>query len=529
MKNLDSQDSVIVEGIQLSRRHFLAMLAGGVALGALGNPLSALAQAAAANGGVLRVAAQANPSSLDPATGGSGSDHVFLYPIFDTLVEWDYATLQPKPGLAKSWEFKDPRTLVLTLEQGVKFHDGTPFDAEAVKFNLDRSRTDVRSNIRTDLASVESVEVTGPYEVVLHLKAPDAALPLILSDRAGMMVSPKALKEMGERHDRNPVGTGAMKFVSWADGAKIVCTRNPDYWKPERYAVAGIEFTIITDPATRLRSLMSGQSDLAYHLGGRQLPLIERAKGLQVYTDSTIYCFQLYLNYSRGPLQDVRVRQALNYAIDRQAYVQAVLAGAGEPAYMNLPKSHWAYDPEVAKLYPYDPDKAKALLKEAGYGNGVKLDMRGYNDQATIQAEEVLLAQFAKVGIGGRFTNGTIPEMSAAYFARGEGDLILSAWTGRPDPSMAYGLMYSKNAYFNAGRVAPPEGFDEALAESRATDDLAVRKQALAKVQRLVMEHALVVPLAFRMDIVAAASYVQGYRNNLLGKPKFEGVSLKKA
>lgn len=524
MSRQDDTQALSVNGVRISRRDFLGLVSGTVALGALGRPGLLLAQGR----GLLTVAAPANPSSLDPATGGAGTDHVFLYPIFDTLVEWDYATLAPKPGLAKAWAYPDPKTLVLSLQENVRFHDGTPFDAEAVRFNLERNRSDQRSNIRTELASIDSVTVTGPLEVTLKLKEADTSLVLILSDRAGMMVSPAAVAKLGERHDRNPVGTGPMTFAGWSDGERVELRRNGDYWKANRPLVDGIEFRIITDSATRLRSVMSGQAAIAYHLDGRQLPLIERSKNLALVTGPTIYCYQLYLNMSRGPLQDVRVRQALNYAIDREAFVKATMAGAGEPAYMNLPRSHWAYDAEVAKLYPYDPDRARALLKEAGFANGVELDMRGYSDQGSVQRQEFLLEQLSRVGFRGRFRTGTIPEMSAAYFGPEKGgDFLVSAFTGRPDPSQTYALMYTEQAYFNAGRVPPPAGFNEALLRSRSSSDIAERRQALAQVQRLVMEHALVVPLAFRNEVGAAAAKVENLHSNLLGKPKFEDVGLK--
>jgi ABC-type transport system substrate-binding protein len=514
------------DGLTIKRRDFLALLSGTVAVAALAGPGALLAQARK-NGGILRIAGNANPSSMDPATGGSGSDHVFLYPVFDTLVEWDYATLAARPGLAKAWVYPDPKTLVLQLREDVRFHDGELLDAEAVKFNLDRNRSDQRSNIRADLVSVESVEVTGTHEVTLRLKEPDAALPLILSDRAGMMVSPKALQEMGERHDRNPVGTGPMRFVSWEDGNRIVTKRNEAYWKQDRPLVDGIEFLIITDSSTRLRSVMSGQADVAYQLDGRQQQLIERGRGLKGVSGSTIYVFQIYLNHSRGPLQNVKVRQAMNFAIDREAFVRATMGGAGEPAFMNLPKSHWAYDAEVAKLYSYDPERARKLLAEAGYPQGLDLDMRGYTDQASVQRQELLLEMFQQVGIRGRFQNGTIAEASAAFFGQEKaGDLLVSAWTGRPDPSLSYSLMYLEQAYFNAGRVTPPEGFVEALGRSRSTDDIDQRRQALSEVQRLVMENALVVPLAFRDDILAYGPRVRNLQANLLGKPKFEDVQL---
>src|SRR3981189_3274789 len=163
--------------LKFHRRDFLASAAGLALTG------TASAQGAPKKGGTLQVSANANPSTLDPQTGGSGSDHSFLYPIHDTLVDFEPATLKAVPGLAESWSNPDPKTLLLNIRAGVAFHDGTPLDAAAVKFNLDRARTDPRSNIKGDLVTVESVEVTGPQQVAIKLKQPDSALLLILSDR----------------------------------------------------------------------------------------------------------------------------------------------------------------------------------------------------------------------------------------------------------------------------------------------------------------------------------------------------------
>jgi|JI10StandDraft_1071094.scaffolds.fasta_scaffold521886_2 ABC-type transport system substrate-binding protein len=194
--NADDRDPVALpsagptaepEPICLGRRELMT-LAGALAATVA---VPAWAQGAPKRGGVLRVSANANPSSLDPATGGAGSDHTFLWTMYDTLVEWDYDTLKTKPGLA-SFTFPDPQTMLLEIKPGITFHDGTPLDAAAVKFNLDRARQEQRSNIKADLQNVAQVDVTGPMQVTVRLARPDTALPAILSDRAGMMVSPKA-------------------------------------------------------------------------------------------------------------------------------------------------------------------------------------------------------------------------------------------------------------------------------------------------------------------------------------------------
>ncbi|QWG17202.1 peptide ABC transporter [Bradyrhizobium sediminis] len=509
-----------------TRREAMALLSGAVAGVALGG--NAHAQGAPKRGGVLRISAPTNPSSLDPATGGAGSDHAFLFTMYDTLTEWDFETLKPRPGLAESWSFTDPTIFVLNIRPGVTFHDGTPLDAEAVKFNLERNKSDPKSNIKADLATMASVAVTGPMQVTLKLNAPDAALPGILSDRAGMMVSPTALKASAAGNvARTPVGAGAYTFVSWADGERIVVKRNEKYWKANRPYPDGIEFAIIPELTTGVRSVTAGQNDLIYQLPPRQKVVVERSNNLKVFNGPTLYVFQIFLNWAKPPFDDIRVRKAFNLAIDRESFVKAALAGLAEPAYMNLPKSHWAYDKSVAALTPYDPGRARKLLAEAGFKEGTTIELVGYPDQDSVQRQEILIEQFRKVGIGVRFLNAPIAEASAAFFgAEKRGSGLLAAWTGRPDPSLTYSLMFTKDAYYNGGRGAVPAELEAAIKESRASEDIQIRSKAFATVQRLVMENAFVAPLAFQFELVAMNKKVQGYRPNLLGKPKYDDVWL---
>jgi ABC-type transport system substrate-binding protein len=520
----DARSDVFAKNLMLRRRHVLAGLAGIGALSVAGLPMGA----AAAAGGVLRVAANANPSSLDPTTGGAGSDHVFLYCFYDTLVEWDYETLAPLPGLAQSWAFTDPQTLVMSLRADAVFHDGTPFDAAAVKFNLDRNRTATISNIKKDLANIAEVIVTDARTVTIKLSAPDTALPLILADRAGMMVSPTALGNDPEANvERTPVGTGPWAFASWSDGEKISGTAYAGHWREGIPKTSGIDLMVITESSTAMRAVQSGQADIAYQLSERQKILVEKMPNLQLVSGPTLYVFQLYVNSARGPMQDVRIRRAMSMAIDREAYVLATQAGVGEPAYMNLPAAHWAFASDVGQYQAHDLERARQLMKEAGVEGGIELDFRGYTDQASVQRQEVVMAQLAKINVTGRFTNGTIAETSGIFFGdQKKGDLLLSAWTGRPDPSLTYALLYSQSSYYNPGRVEPPEGYAEALAASRATQDQAERAGHLAICQKLAMDAVLSIPLSIRYEVNAAGLQVEGYRGNLLGKPKFTDVGL---
>lgn len=504
----------------LDRRSFLALASAAGAAALTGGPAFA---ADPKRGGTLRLSALANPSSLDPATGGSGFDHCYLWTIFDTLVEWDYDTLKPKPGLAK-WAFPDPKTMVLDIQPGVKFHDGTPLDAEAVKFNIDRNRQDQRSNVKADLTSVEEVVVSGPLQVTLKLKNADSALPAILSDRCGMIVSPTAIKTHGAASDRNPVGAGPWKFVSWADNQKVSVTRNDNYWRKDRGFVDAIEFSVITEQATGLRSVIAGQNDMAFGLPARLKPVIERAKELQSVSAPTLYCIQFYFNTKRKPLDNLKVRQAINFAIDRDAFVRATMAGVGEPATMTLPKAHWAWSEAASKLYPYNLDKAKELLKEAGFAQGIELTVGAYTDQDSVRRAEVLQEQLGKAGIRLKFTRGTVAEISANFFNQAY-DMLLSAWTGRPDPSMTYALGFDKGAYYNASREATPELID-LIRRSRESEDLKQRAAVFDKIQQITMGEALSAPIAFQYELSALSPKTKGYQPNLLGKPKFEFVSL---
>jgi peptide/nickel transport system permease protein/peptide/nickel transport system substrate-binding protein len=509
-----------------TRREAMALISGAVAGAAIGG--DAGAQGTPKRGGILRISAPTNPSSLDPATGGAGSDHAFLFTMYDTLTTWDFETLKPKPGLAASWSFTDPTTFVLDIRPGVTFHDGTLLDAEAVKFNLERNKNDPKSNIKADLAALASVEVTGPMQVTLKLNTPDAAMPGVLSDRAGMMVSPTALKASAAGNlARTPVGAGAYAFVSWADGERIVVRRHEKYWKENRPYPDGIDFAIIPELTTGVRSVTAGQNDLIYQLPPRQKAIVERSNNLKIVHGPTLYVFQFFLNWAKPPFDDIRVRKAFNFAIDRETLVKAALAGLAEPAYMNLPKSHWAYDKSVAELYPYDPDKARKLLAEAGFKEGTTIEIGGYSDQDSVQREEILIEQFRKAGISVRFVNAPVAEASAAFFGpEKRGSALLAAWTGRPDPSLTYSLMFTKDAYYNGGRAPVPPELEAAIKESRASEDIEVRRRAFATVQRLVMENAFVAPLAFQFELVAMNKRVQGYRPNLLGKPKYDDVWL---
>ena len=317
-----------------------------------------------------------------------------------------------------------------------------------------------------------------------------------------------------------------MRFVSWADNERVVMVRNERYWKPDRPLQDGIVYQIIPELPTGLRSVTAGQNDLVYYLVPQQKQLIERARNLSSAVGPSLLCVQAYINYGRAPLDNVKARLALNYAVDREEFNKATHGGIAETTSLILPRSHWACATEYAGHFTYDPDRARKLLAEAGHPNGLDILGIGYAEQLQVQQQEVLIEQMRKAGIRLRFERYTGPPTPAAFFAEKKGDILLAPWTGRPDPSLTYQLVFGAGSYFNAGRGEGAPGLTEALLASRASDDLATRQEAFRKLQKIVSENALHLPLLFRPELTAYSQKVKGYKPNLLGKPKFENVWL---
>lgn len=498
---------------------------GGLAATALAMPMTRPAFGQAKANKIVRASMEVQPSSLDPITGTNGGDFRFLYPIYDTLVDWDFATLKPKPKLASAWHFTDPKTFVMDLRTNVTFHDGTPFNAEAVKFNLDRIRTDAKSNFKNDMNSVDSIEVSGPHQITIKLNRPNTALPSVLSERAGLMASPTAIQKFGADFTRNPVGTGAWKFEVWRDNDVLSFVRNEKYWQPNLPHIDGINFKIIADTSTGLRSVLAGENDIIYEIAPTQKPVVDKSNRVTGSFSTSQAFYPIWFNTARPPLNDVRVRQAINYALDRDGFNKATTLNHSEIARGIFPKAHWAYDPASQKDYLYNPEKAKALLSEAGLASGFDMVLMGPTDDRSRQRQEIVVEQLKKVGIRATIKGLSVNDSIKAFFVDKQADALLILFGGRPDPSIALRDLFSARAFLNPARTEPA-GLSEALALSEASEDLAVRKEALAKVQRIVAENALMAPLVFDSQFTVYSKKIKGYQPNLFGRLRFDGVKV---
>jgi peptide/nickel transport system substrate-binding protein/glutathione transport system substrate-binding protein len=506
----------------IDRRDLLK--AAATAAGALIVPQQLAAQTTPRRGGTLRVTMPYNPGSVDPMTGRNGPDFNVLYAVFDALIDFEPWTLELKPGLAKAWRFTDPKTLVLDLVTGVKFHDGTDFNAEAVKFNLERYKTDPRSNYKADLGAVDRVEVTDPHQVTLRLGKPNAGLPLVLTHRVGCMVSPKSVAQE-PNVDRNPVGTGPFKFVDWQDNASFKVVRNENYWRPGLPYLDGIDIRIVNELNTAVRTVISGEADVVLNMQPTHKVIADRASNLTVQVGPSLTFYGAFLNYGRPPLDDVRVRQALNYAINRDEINKVIALGLGQPSSAILPKEHWAQDPATADYYTHDIEKAKALLAEAGHRNGLEIEAYGWADQTAMQRQELIMAQLAKAGIRIKLTPTSPQTAMTNVMIEKKGSMLFSPTGGYPDPSQYYDAQFAKDALRNAAKIELP-GYRELVDATLEAQDQPARKAAFAKLQRFVIERAMQLPQFISPNILIHNSRVQNLTGNLPGTPKFTEVSL---
>jgi peptide/nickel transport system substrate-binding protein len=404
--------------------------------------------------GVLRFGHYYEPSRMDPHRAANAGDGLALFLTYDRLVHLDPES-NPIPGLAESWEYSpDGLTLTFKVRQGVTFHDGTPFDAAAVKANLERAKTVEGSVVAADLAPIDTVEVVDPATVQLDLVAPNAALLGILSDRAGAMVSPAAFDKPDL--DRAPVGAGMYTVSDYRAGDRIVFTRYEGYWDPAAQGAAEIDYVLMGDSSTRLNGLRSGELDAAVIDPGD----VEEAEanGMRIDQRSTVQYQQMYMNRSQPPFDDVDVRKALNFAIDRQGIVDAVDFGYGEPNSQIFPEGYWAFNEEVGTdTYTYDPDQARELLAQSAHPDGFTFDMLLPTPGTPPQIAEILQASFAELGITMNIIETPAQEVADRFFVRQDVETLLGVWTGRADPSMTTSLRWTSTGFTNPGGHTTPE------------------------------------------------------------------------
>ncbi|WP_425449977.1 ABC transporter substrate-binding protein [Virgifigura deserti] len=479
------------------------------AAGLIGLALSAVTAEAQIPEDVLVVGQIAEPKSLDPATVTAVNDFRILVNVYDGLTRYADGTLKVVPGLAESWEISDDGTVyTFKLREDVTFHDGTPFNAEAVKFNFDRMLKEDHPHHDTGpfplaffFSAIEETEVVDEYTVALHLGEPYAPLLSNLAYPTGLMVSPAAVEEYGKDFGRNPVGTGPFKFALWESNRQVALERNEDYWDGAP-PLRGVVFRPITDANARVSEMLSGGIDLMVEVPPDNIATFAQSDEFVIHEQAGPHLWFLILNMKEAPFDDKRVRQAVNYAIDKRALVENVLQGTATVATGPIPAAFaWAYN-ESLEPYPYDPEKARALIAEAG-AEGADLTFYvtegGSGMLAPIAMGTAIQADLAEVGLNVEIEtyewNTFLGKVNPGL--EGKADMAEMAWmTNSPDTLPYLALRtdaWPENGGFNSGYYSNPK-VDELLEKARTSTDQAERAKLYKEMQAIVYEDA---PWAF--------------------------------
>ena len=436
-----------------------------------------VAPADAAPSGTLRYADEVKLVTMDPYQ-HSGGGISYMRPVYEALF-----TMTPDdkvaPFLATGYK-QDGLKVTLTLRKDVKFSDGTPFNAAAVVANLKRG---IKLNVLAALKPIADVTADGDDTVTITLKKADPSLITDMTAEPGMMISPKALDNPDL--DRRPVGTGPYLYDAKdsREGEVRVYTPNPNYWAPDQVGLKRLEIWELPDDTARLNALKTGQIDIGIWLANPQAAIIDRTPGIKLVRNIGGYTYQVIIQDRAGTkipaFADKRVRQAMNYAIDRNAYNKAVDFGLSMPAYQPYPKGTWEHDPSLEGRFKYDPAKAKALLKEAGYAKGFSFDMPSI---PIFQPRlEALAGFFHDVGI----TMNIVPVEPGTLARRSmttdfpATNLVLNSVA---DPLYLGNWYVNQDGSFNTYKVKPSDELAKLLQEGLQSADPDVRAPIYKKV-----------------------------------------------
>lgn len=493
---------------------------------------------AAAGGGdqVLIFARGGDSESLDPGSTTDGESSRVTRQVLEGLLDFDKESFEVVPSLAHNWEVsEDGLTYTFYLEEGVTFHDGTEFNAEAVKVNFERWSDPDHDYSFSDDGYVYSmygtmfggykgdeghvmkeINVINDHEIEFVLNRPLGFFLQNMAMSYFAITSPAALEEFGSRINENPVGTGPFKFVSWSKDDSIVLEKFEDYRVEGQPKLDRVVFTVIPDNAARLIALRSGEIDIMDGLNPDDAAGVETDENLILHERAENNFGYVGFNVEKEPFTNKTLRQAISYAIDRQAIADALYAGYAVPAKNPLPPSYMGYNDEL-EGYPYDVDKAMELLAEAGYEDGLEIELwtmpvaRPYMpDPETVAV--IIQSNLADIGI----TAKIVREEWAPYLEKtmnGEHQMYMLGWSGTngdPDYFLSSLLHGSNVGTSNREFYANPE-VDKLLDAAKVAIDQDERAELYKQAQALIAEDAPMVPLVHSRPVLATTSQVKNY------------------
>jgi peptide/nickel transport system substrate-binding protein len=478
----------------------------------------------------LRIGLGDDPDALDPTTSRFYTTRIVFAAMCDKLFDIDEkASIVPQ--LALSHEASaDGKTVTIKLRPGVKFHDGEPFDATAAKYSLDRHLTMKTSFRRPEIGVIDSVDVVDPTTIRLNLKQPFSPLLAQLTDRAGMMVSPKAAEAAGDNFALHPVCAGPYKFVERVQQDRIVLEKFNDYWDKDHVFIDRITYLPIVDSTVRLANLKSGGVDLMERLLATDIKAVRDDPKLTLSKAVSLGWFGLLVNLDNGPKannplgKDPRVRRALELSLDREVINQVVYNGEF------VAGNQWVnpQSPYYQEKFPppkRDVAKAKALLAEAGVKTPLAVDFMVNNTSDTRALAEVVQAMAAEAGFDLRIR---MVEVATALKAGEDGDFQLyeNTWSGRIDPDGNSVVYQMCGAPQNMGHYCDKE-VDALHAEARATTDPAKRKAIYEKMTEKFLANGWIIYLYHPQYLIAHTKRLEGFKPMPDGLIRVVGVRLK--
>ena len=478
----------------------------------------------------LRIGLAEDPDVLDPTLARTYVGRIVFASFCDKLFDIDQ-NLNVVPQLALSHSTSaDGKTVTIKLRPGVKFHDGEPFNAEAAKFSIDRHTSMTGSFRKPELAAVDHVDVVDPLTINVVLKGPYSPLIAQFTDRSGMMVSPKAAKEAGDKFGLHPVCAGPYKFVERVQQDRIVFEKFADYWNKDNVHIDRVVFLPIVDSTVRLANIKSGALDLIERVLATDIKSVREDKALKLATALELGYQGLDINVGNGaqsknPLgQSAKVRQALELAIDRDALNQVVFNGEFKPG------NQWVSpeNPYYQQAYPVpkrDVAKAKALMKEAGISAPFDVDFMVPKGAETQAVAEVIQAMAGEIGINMKI-RVTEFATSLKQAEQGNYQAYLLAWSGRTDPDGNTYIFFKCNAPQDSMGYCTAD-VDKLLDEARVPSELGARKAIYEKLTKTILEDVPKIYLYHRRILIAHTTKLDGYKQLPDGLVRVVGLSLK--
>ena len=476
----------------------------------------------------LRLALRQDPDILDPTLARSYVGRIVFAGLCDKLFDID-AKLNIVPQLATGFEWTDPKTLIIKLRAGVKFHNGELLDADAVKYSLERHLTMQGSFRRSEIGAIDQIEVVDPLTVRLKLKAPAVPILAQLADRAGMILPPKATEAAGKEFGAHPVCSGPFRFVERVAQDHITLERFPDYWNAPSIHLNRVIYQTLTDSSVRVANLRAGSIDLAEYIVPSDVDQVKADPKLRIVSTPALGYQGLTFNLSNGPRSQVPIgqnallRQAFELSIDRTALIQVVFNGMFQPTAQAVPSGSPYY---AATIQPPARDiaRAKALIKQSGVPTPIAVSMNVTNEPENRQQAEVIQSMVAEAGFDLKLNTMEFASSLQAE-ARGDYEVYQIGWSGRADPDgNTYAFMHT-GAGQNTGHYSNPV-VDAALDDARAVTDVEQRRALYTKLWQQARQDLPIIYIYQWQNIVGMSAKVTGFTPIPDGLIRLQGVSL---